>query len=140
MLVGPGALGSFMEALAVSEFTAMFGGPVGLRPMALWEVLGAVGRPLEGGALQRLYCGLLGYMLAQWVSGLCWFWCNCVAARRAAGSCGIAHGVQAMVQSSNAALTPRPQLGDNAALESSTVICTPCTMPPAPPTGCWGSG
>lgn len=74
---GAGAVSTFLECVALSEFTQQFGSVLDLAPMTAREVTHMIAWPLEArGALEHLMCGLLRYLLAQWVSAACV--CVCV--------------------------------------------------------------
>lgn len=71
VIKGDANVAAFLEALAISEFTQMFGSVVGCPPMTLAEVQHALACPLEArGVLEGMLCTLLGWLLSQWVSGM----------------------------------------------------------------------
>jgi hypothetical protein len=57
-----------MDAVAVSEFLASFGALCGAPVLNVAELQAAAAWPLDGPELSNVYCALVKYLLAQWVS------------------------------------------------------------------------
>jgi len=57
-----------MDAFAIAEFLAAFGAQCGAPSLNLVQLQAAVAWPLDGPELSNVYCALVKYLLAQWVS------------------------------------------------------------------------